>query len=290
MMLTKSNIGYDGEHFSWNPGGFGCSNGCDGCWARAMAKRFGHCQRCRNFEVHLHEERLYQASDRKKPATILVNFTCDTFDAERPDADISAILRECIHTKQHTFVLLTKNADRAAKHLIPPSRLNGFRHPDSVYFGLTIRNQADADAKLPVFMHIPGKKWISYEPAIERVEWNYIPTAPEQPMHGHPEATWRPCGSVLRKPSPPEPGKTILIPAKWQGIEGIIVGHDNRRGAPGTDTLEHVRSTVEQCRDAGVPVYVKQLLIGGKLRHDAKDFPENLRRRQLPWPTKEGEA
>ena len=65
--------------YAWNPGGMGCSNGCDGCWARAIAKRNIHCDDCRAFRVHLHEERLCEPVNTKTARLVLVNFTCDSF-------------------------------------------------------------------------------------------------------------------------------------------------------------------------------------------------------------------
>jgi len=36
MGMTKSKIGYVNDkvpwYYGWNPGGFGCSGGCEGCW------------------------------------------------------------------------------------------------------------------------------------------------------------------------------------------------------------------------------------------------------------------
>ena len=52
--------------------------------------------------------------------------------------------------------------------------------------------------------------------------------------------------------------------------------------------IEWVESIVEQCRAANVPVFVKQLDIGGKCVTDITKFPEHLRIRQVPW-AKEGE-
>lgn len=46
--MNLSNIGYKGVgsdgkamgwYYGWNPGGFGCSKNCDGCWSKAMARR-----------------------------------------------------------------------------------------------------------------------------------------------------------------------------------------------------------------------------------------------------------
>lgn len=63
----------------------------------------------------------------------------------------------------------------------------------------------------------------------------------------------------------------------------VIVGGESRGGGIGRECrIEWVRSIVEQCKDAGVPVFVKQLHIDGKLVKDINKFPEDLRLRQVP--------
>ena len=47
--------------------------------------------------------------------------------------------------------------------------------------------------------------------------------------------------------------------------------------------LEWVESIVDQCRDANIPVFVKQLDIDGKCERDITKFPPHLRIRQVPW-------
>lgn len=46
--------------------------------------------------------------------------------------------------------------------------------------------------------------------------------------------------------------------------------------------LEWVRGIVEQCTQAGVRVFVKQLSINGKVSHDPNEWPADLRRREMP--------
>ena len=47
---------------------------------------------------------------------------------------------------------------------------------------------------------------------------------------------------------------------------------------------EWAESIVEQCRDAGVAVFVKQLgtVLGGKHHQDIESFPESLQVREFP--------
>lgn len=64
---------------------------------------------------------------------------------------------------------------------------------------------------------------------------------------------------------------------KWVAV-GCESG-SNRRPCK----LEWIESIVEQCRAANVPVFVKQLDIGGKCERDISKLPEHLRIRQVPW-------
>lgn len=47
--------------------------------------------------------------------------------------------------------------------------------------------------------------------------------------------------------------------------------------------IEWVESIVEQCLAANVPVFVKQLDIGGNCVTDINKFPRHLQIRQVPW-------
>ena len=289
--LTRSNIGYVGpdgvKPYSWNVGGFGCSNiaDCPGCYAKAMCRR-SRCPDCAAFKVHSHPERLCEPANTRKPGVVLVDFLSDWCDPNRPDEDWFAVMLAyaTAQDRGHVYVTLTKQVSRLKALL---GSIPGMTD-DDMFHGLTIRHQQDADAKLPVFLSIPGKLWISYEPAWGPVNFQYIRTGPDQPMHGHPDVTWHPCGNALRKPKSPEPGAEVIVPARWHGIEGMIIGHDNRRGAPGTDTLDHIRDAVRQCKAAGVKVYCKQIWHKGKLLRanhpeEYAQYPHDLKWRQLPW-------
>lgn len=81
----------------------------------------------------------------------------------------------------------------------------------------------------------------------------------------------------------------VAIGSLVNNLRWVVVGCEsgpNRRPC----NIEWVESIVEQCRAAGVPVFVKQLDIGGKCVTDINQFPEHLRIRQVPWATKGGES
>lgn len=55
--------------------------------------------------------------------------------------------------------------------------------------------------------------------------------------------------------------------------------------------VEWVERIVEQCRTAGVPVFVKQICLpDGRFTNRIEEFPKHLRIRQVPWAKKEEEA
>ena len=65
----------------------------------------------------------------------------------------------------------------------------------------------------------------------------------------------------------------------------VVVGCESGSGKRPC-ALEWVESIVEQCLDAGVRVFVKQLNINGVCERDIMHFPPNLRIRQTPWSHK----
>jgi protein gp37 len=73
-----------------------------------------------------------------------------------------------------------------------------------------------------------------------------------------------------------------LIPGMYQWLVVGCESGPNRRPCK----IEWVESIVEQCRSAGVPVFVKQLDLNGKCERDISKFPAHLRIRQVPWALK----
>jgi protein gp37 len=285
--MGKSHIGYcgigaDGRPvewmYGWNPGGCGCSAGCDGCWARAMPFKGATCPDCRAFRVHMHPERLGQPAATRRAGVVLCNFTNDWCDRLRAACDRKQMVSAMTAAEQHTYVTLTKQ----------PGVLAALRHdmPSMAheFDGLTIRTQKEADEKLAAFLSaaIPSR-WLSLEP-----------------LHGPVDLS----ATLLTRSLDIHTGRLGMLLASAK-IKGVIIGHDNRRGRPGTDTLAHVRNVVKQCQAAGVRVFVKQLWLTkckscGDFSHgpngcpsngtvvrrlytDVAEFPADLQLRDLPW-------
>ena len=117
----------------------------------------------------------------------------------------------------------------------------------------THTRQARADERIPDLLSINvPHRWLSLEPLLGPIDLSY-PCFTDGCNHG-----------------------TELH------IDWVVVGAEsgpNRRECK----IEWIESIVNQCLAAGVPVFVKQIHIDGKLVDDINKFPEHLRIRQIPW-------
>lgn len=127
---------------------------------------------------------------------------------------------------------------------------------ENVHLGVSIEDQKTADERIPVLLQIPAAvRFVSYEPALERIDFSMA----LEDFHAFDPM-------LNRNPSP---------------IHWLVIGHESgpsRR--PGK--IEHIESAVEQCRDAGVPVFVKQINFSGKIVKDINQFPKSLQVREFP--------
>lgn len=137
---------------TWNPV-TGCLHGCEYCYARRIAERFGgasethnnecghECQwetestveihdlnepiydydRCRNapypfdFDPTFHRYKLEEPQKWKKPRTIFVCSMADLFGVWVPDSWIEEVVKACEEAPQHRYLFLTKNPSRYNK-------------------------------------------------------------------------------------------------------------------------------------------------------------------------------
>ena len=247
---------------AWNPV-VGCrpiSPACENCYARAMSRRF-------KMKGHESFEPLFY--DKKPPQSGVVfcgNMT-DLFGewVEQPWAE--DYVTQTIGHPKATYLWLTKRVDEMCRVLeTGKAMLNDeegedgedlFRFADiefgNQYFGFTAENQKMYDQRMTTWRrHLPAwaNGWISMEPLLG------------------------PIDMMLR-----------LFPSDRRKIKWIVVGCEsgpNRRPCK----IEWVESVVNQARDFGIPVFVKQLDIGGRCVKDVKLFPANLQIRQVPWEVK----
>lgn len=133
-MGAKTKI--DWADATWNPV-TGCLHGCEYCYARRIAERFGHGDSDEathylgepmgypvfgdddridpypfGFAPTFHRYRLGIPQHWKKPRTVFVGSMADLFGAWVPDEWIEEVLKACDNAAQHRFLFLTKNPSR----------------------------------------------------------------------------------------------------------------------------------------------------------------------------------
>lgn len=228
-----------------------CSPGCDHCWSASIEQRFGERSTLNpyvsalctitgkfNGDIEIHPERLNIPLKRKKPTVYAIwNDWAHEFVCDDVRLSIIAISRKC---PQHVFLALTKRVHTLInfqqytflqtlyQNRDIPNALNPY--PDNWWNGLTVCNQQEADEKIPIFLQIPGKKFLSVEPMLSEIN---IEMALEEFQPLNPDLT--------RKPAP---------------ISAIILGGETGPKARPMHP-DWVRSVRDQCQAAGVPFFFK---------------------------------
>jgi protein gp37 len=221
--------------------------------------------------------------------------TNDLFDGSLSDEQIAAVFGVMALADRHTFQALTKRPERMlrwfewiATHPLYRARAvddRGAAHscivllrclgpqvidsplstahviakhnpnPDAsilrrwplpnVLLGVSVEDQATADERIPLLLQTPAAlRFVSQEPQL----------APVDLLHVHVEGGYV---DALRGARPAYP------PIDW-----LIVGGESGPGARPFD-VAWARSTVEQCREAGVACFVKQLGSNVRDRNDS---------------------
>ncbi len=120
MSLGHTKIPYLGR--LWHPT-TGCSRGCPGCWARSLVctrlagkmKGLPAAEDGDPFSPAFHRGRLADPLRARKPQVIGVSFFGDLFDHWISDEQIAAVFGVMAASPQHTFIVLTKQAERMAQ-------------------------------------------------------------------------------------------------------------------------------------------------------------------------------
>lgn len=241
---------------TWNPVS-GCtkvSQGCKNCYAERV---FPRAYPGRIFtDVRTHSDRLDQPLRWKRPRRVFVNSMSDLFHESVPGEIIDRVFAVMALSVQHTFQVLTKRPqrmlewfrsnpyERILRHAdVIRSELSGRALPQrigvsdpnvvpyrNVWIGISAEDQATADERIPLLLQTPAVRFVSLEPLLGPVTLNQ----------------W-----ILS-----EYGRR-QIGAK-PGLSWIIVGGESGPKARVCD-VAWARSLVSQCREAGVPVFVKQI-------------------------------
>lgn len=223
----------------------GCLHGCDYCYARRIANRFGKHEKPLGWEpgfnVELlkkygnpypydfiptfHKYRLDEPQKIKKPSKIFVCSMADLFGEWVPDEWIERVFETCKKASQHTYMFLTKNPYRYMQ-LALRGRLP---NRENFWYGTTITE----NDRLPFNALEYKRNFISLEP--------------------------------LRGP--------VSEKFPFSNIGWVIIGQQTGPGAvPPKD--EWVQAIIDECREIGVPVFVKRPLYE---KFPIQEWPEGLK-------------
>ena len=196
---------------------------------------------------------------RKKPTTYFVNSMSDLFHESVTNEQLDQIFAVMALTPRHTYQVLTKRPERMLEYLTKQSSgslfdsaeqlgfedrmfLKGFGGVipfKNIWLGVTVENQKAANDRIPLLLQTPAAvRFLSCEPLLEHVN---IAPGLVQERHQYNRLT----------------GEQRVILAD-ERIHWVIVGGESGHGARPCD-IKWIRSIVEQCKSANVPVFVKQL-------------------------------
>lgn len=283
----------------WNPitGCTKVSAGCKNCYAERIAKRLWASQYEPNADgsprkftdVVCHEDRLSIPSTWKKPVRVFVNSMSDLFHEDVPEKFIGEIWSKMLECHHQTFIVLTKRPDRMLDIVVRLSaecQRKGLRNAKNIWLGVSVENQKAADERIPLLLETPAAvRFVSVEPMLEAVdlfkciepmgfEWDEVNALDDsEPVEYveecEAECDWINYGNDLVE-NPEYRDWQIWRERKAKAISfghrisWVICGCESGQGARPFD-IEWARSLKDQCVNAGVPFFLKQMTIDGKL-------------------------
>ena len=229
------------------------SEGCDHCWARRMAQRLkGRCGYPADdpFKVTFHRDRIDQPLRWKKPRRIFVSSMGDLFHEDVPADYITTVYDVMAAARAHTFIVLTKRPYRLEPVLYGAEGkfyLGGGDYVPNIWHLTSVENRDEMMSRVPALLKLRECP----------LAWPVLGVS---------------CEPLL---------DYIALSPYLAGLDWVIVGCESGPGRRECK-LEWVCDIVKECQSSGVPVFVKQLSINGKVSHNPAEWPEDLRVRQFP--------
>lgn len=233
------------------------SKACDNCWLAAIEYRFygesGHPCIMSNSEEEWESEIDLVDNNRKFNGTILLcpdllnmplkirkpttfAIWSDLFHESVTDEFIDKAFEIINLCCQHTFLICTKRPERMAAWINREENFKFLASTHKIYLGTTAENQEMADKHIPELLKCePFKLFLSVEPMLGPINLENICIETEK-------------GDIR----------------PWLDISQIICGCES--GWHVRETKEEwVKNLKDQCLAAGVPLWVKQLKVNGKM-------------------------
>jgi len=243
---------------TWNPV-TGCakvSEGCRNCYAERMAKRLrGRCGYPADdpFRVTLHPGRLDQPMRWRKPRIVFACSMGDLFHENVPLAYVMSVLLAMRSSPRHTFLLLTKRPGQARDTLGQcAASVAGSWPLPNVWLGVSIEDQAAANERIPILLDTPAAhRFVSVEPLLEEIRFSENPHS-------------RICGvccdaAAYSLDLPAFAERCFKCPSgSLSSLDWVICGGETGPGARPMPP-DWARLLRDQCREAGVPFFFKQM-------------------------------
>lgn len=261
-MGAKTKI--DWADATWNPV-TGCLHGCEYCYARRIAERFGSKQkpesiersvlnvpmRCTDlysymrmagisrgktqpypfdFSPTFHRYKLNEPQKWKKPRNIFVCSMADLFGDWVPDEWIDAVISSTQSALQHRYLFLTKNPKRYDDWLerFEEGRAKGIEEVANCWFGASASTNKELDRA-----NESRAQWLSIEPIRERIATDENQFMEVDPYIGYEQKRW-----------------------EWVVI-GAETGNSKHKIVPKREWVEEI---VKVCKEYGTPVFMKESL------------------------------
>ena len=267
--------------YTWNPL-TGCYHDCKYCYAKKIANRFGNHDVTDlgnemtiqlntkpsnpypyKFIPTFHKYRLEEPAQKTKGKKIFVCSMADLFGDWVPNEWIEEVFNACFEAGQHQYMFLTKNPKKineSIEYFENEERGFGLNEGywNNFWFGTSVTCQDDIE-RIKYLEFSEGHKFLSIEPLLSDIKLD---------LSGY---CCPKCGSInVYNDNPKTTPKGI--PAyycddcgEWEGdkpkgiTDWAIIGAQSGPGAV-KPKPEWIRSIVEQCNAAGVPVFMKNSL------------------------------
>lgn len=199
-------------------------------------------------EVRFIPELLEQPLYWRRPRRIFVNSMSDLFHEKVEKDWLDQIFAVMIVCPQHTFQILTKRPTRMKDYLCHVAGQDMEKHMANlrpgygrldwpwrnVWVGVSVEDQKTADERIPLLLQTPAAvRWVSYEPALEPVDFS-----------AWPKRVWL---RVVGNDGAADRGR----------IDWVVAGGESGPGARPCHP-DWIRTARDQCQAARVPFFFKQ--------------------------------
>lgn len=282
---------------TWNPT-TGCdriSPGCDNCYALTMAKRLKGMGSAKyqtdgaprtsgpGFGLAVHPDTLTEPLRWKKPRKVFVNSMSDLFHARVPREFLVRVFAVMAATPQHTYQILTKRPERAARILTDLCRC-GTGHPPGEHFRSSMEWAATSHSPT----YVPGLQHGIYHRSGWPLPNVWLGTSIENADYVRRADALRETPAAVRFISA-EPLLSAVPNLDLSDIDWLIVGGESGAGARPLE-IGWVEDLLVNAAETATAPFVKQLGSVWARANNATDtkggnpadWPTNLRVREYP--------